>query len=141
MELVSWDPPDRLMPWPVSPTCKDKSYLTVVVWMACVYRLEWGCGCWLTGGLGGSGWADFRALFSQLVGKGGSVCIGLLPVASVEKGDRITTVRTQVALGSSPRLVAFSTATSGVFSAISASDSHLQHGKNDSVFPAESCPH
>lgn len=95
MELVSWHPRDRLMPWPVSPiSCKEKSYLTIMVWMAGVYRLEWGCGCWLTGGLGGNGWTDFQALFSQLVGKDGSVCIGLLPVASVGKGDRITTVRT-----------------------------------------------
>lgn len=69
------------------------------------------------------------------------VCTGLLPVASVGKGDRITTVRTQVALGSSPSLVAFRTMTSGYFLAISASDSHLQRGKNDSVLPAESCPH
>lgn len=69
------------------------------------------------------------------------VCIGLLPVASVGEGYRITIVRTQVALGSSPSLVAFSTSTSGYFLAVSASDSHLQHGKNDSVFPAEFCPH
>lgn len=75
-------------------SCKEKSYLSIMVWMADVYRLEWGCGCWLTGGLGGNGWTDFQALFSQLVGKDGSVCIGLLPVASVGKGDRITTVRT-----------------------------------------------
>lgn len=92
-------------------------------------------------GLGGNDWTDFQALFSQLVGKGGNVCIGILPVASVGKGDRITTVRTQVALGSSPSLVAFSTATSGDLPAISASASHLQRGKYDSVFPAESCPH
>lgn len=69
------------------------------------------------------------------------VCIGLLPVASVGKGDGSSAVRTQVALGSSPSLVAFSTMTSGYFLAISALDSHLQRGKNDSVFPAESCPH
>lgn len=69
------------------------------------------------------------------------VCIGLLPVASVGKGDRIPMVRIQVALGSSPSLVAFSIMTSDYFLAISASASHLQHGKNDIVFPAEFCPH
>lgn len=68
-------------------------------------------------------------------------CIGLLPVASVEEGDRITLVRTQVALGSSLPLIAFSATTSGFFLAVSASESHLQRGKNDSVFPAEFCPH
>lgn len=68
--------------------------------------------------------------------EGVEVCIGLLPVASVGEGDRITMIRTQMALGSSPNLVAFSLVTSGYFLAVSASDSHLQCGKNDSVFPS-----
>lgn len=69
------------------------------------------------------------------------MCIGLLPVASVGEEDRVTMVRTQVALGSGPNLRAFSTLTSGYFLAVSGSDSHLQRGKNDCVFPAELCPH
>lgn len=65
------------------------------------------------------------------------LCIVLLPASSVGEGIGLTMTRSQVALGSSPSLVAFSTATSGYyFLAVSALVSHLQCGKNDSVFPS-----
>lgn len=117
-----------------------KVHLTAVVWSVGVYRLEWACGCWPLEDLLGMAGLVFGHCFLSWWERV-EVCIGLLPVPSVGKGGGITMVRTQVALGSSPSLVAFSTMTSGYFLAISASDSHLQRGKNDSVFPAESCPH